>query len=381
MADKLKIYACSGIGENASQIRYYVDGNTVSNTQAVNSLLADLNACFVRATRLQGISREQKIDYLNDCDMLSVCIHAAKECADTQEHLQRAGEAIGFMCANGYFEYNESDNEKRADNLETLIARFNELYRDEQPLEPNPEFADWWNKKVMARNKVGLTFDRQMAIRKVIKNETPKIVKAAKAVKGISGGFADTWEEDKDLSEYLTNAGSYFLYTFLTDAQLAKLPAVFKSKKRKQMEIYNACQENFVGVYGSKKELDEIIRTGIVAEFETEPEELAKQIASGKSVKGVGFVFLGLTGAEAVTALITLISTIASVLVAIVKAICDCVRQGNEAKYSKLNEEMVKTSVFDPEDYENINYDSLNSGNKWVVPAIIGAGLLLILKR
>ena len=47
MSEKLKIYACSGIGSTDPQkpVEYFTDGtSTVSNTQAVNTILARINA-------------------------------------------------------------------------------------------------------------------------------------------------------------------------------------------------------------------------------------------------------------------------------------------------------------------------------------------------
>ena len=65
--------------------------------------------------------------------------------------------------------------------------------------------------------------------------------------------------------------------------------------------------------------------------------------------------------------------------------ICDCIRQSNEAKYARLDDELVNTSVPVGDDYEDIDWEKELNGedkkNSWVVPAIIGAGLLLILKH
>ena len=80
MSGKLKIYACSGIGSTDAQKRvgYWLDGtNTLSNTQAVNTLLARINEKYIAATRLTDIGKGEKIALLNDVDLLQVALEAA----------------------------------------------------------------------------------------------------------------------------------------------------------------------------------------------------------------------------------------------------------------------------------------------------------------
>ena len=56
MAERLKIYACSGIGESAEPQQkmwdYWTDNtDCVSNTQAVNTLIALINRNYIEVTR------------------------------------------------------------------------------------------------------------------------------------------------------------------------------------------------------------------------------------------------------------------------------------------------------------------------------------------
>ena len=74
MSEKLKIYACSGIGSTDAQepSGFYTDGTSMlSNTQAVNTLLARINCLYIEANSLKGLSKEDRIDLLCEVDAYS----------------------------------------------------------------------------------------------------------------------------------------------------------------------------------------------------------------------------------------------------------------------------------------------------------------------
>ena len=377
MADKLKIYACSGIGNlaNAEQpIKYWTDDtNTVSNTQAVNTLLAQINSRYIEVTRLRNLSQQEKIDLLCDIDLLSVCLDAAKRFSDDPEKLHRAGEIIGSMAQSGAFNFESLDSAKREEHLEDLIAKAHEEYEDDTPATGDTAwFMEWWKKNVEDRNVVGLKFGQQQNLRKVMK----------KAVSGI-GAVDTSWQQNADLAEYLTKGAEYFLYTYFTDEQIAKLPRVFRVKRNKQLQTYNYCKALFVDVYGSEQEMQDIIRAGIIDYFQETPEAICDgffQKTTG--TKKIGFVFLGLVGAEAVGALISLLGVVATLIGTIINAICTMVAQTNVAKYGSIDRQVVDTSVPDPDDYDDLDINGLSSdSSSWIKYAAIGAAVLLLLKR
>ena len=76
MANRLKIYACSGIGQTEQGTwNYWLDNTeTVNNTQAVNTLLALINRNYIEVTRLRGMSDADKIANLNDIDVYVLCL-------------------------------------------------------------------------------------------------------------------------------------------------------------------------------------------------------------------------------------------------------------------------------------------------------------------
>ena len=377
MADRLKIYACSGIGENAEsqeQLWEYWNDNTdcISNTQAVNTLLLLINRNYIEITRLSGMTREDKIANLNDIDVYVLCLHAAQHCAQHYKNLEKAGKVIGDMILNGAFDLQSLNAVERDANLDSLFDKFEELYSGDHELAENPEFEAWFNENVVARNKVGLSSAVQTTVKKSLK--TAKI--------GASGDYT----ENADLAKYFADSGTYFLYTYFTDEQLEKLPRIFAQKKRLQMKTYNYCKSLYVDVYGSEAEMREIIRMDIVNRFEQEPESVCAGIASG-DVRPIGSLTLfGLVGAEAVKALLALIAAIASVLVALITSICDVVAKKNNEKYASINETAVQASMPTETDYAGFQGTGERNvtkagGNWWTYLLIGGAALGLILSK
>ena len=376
MAERLKIYACSGIGETKSDYIYWTDNtDTISNTQAVNTLLVRINSLYTRITYLHGISDKERIQALNEIDMYCVMLDAAKRFKDDEKMLYHAGEVISVMDQDGAFDFDSLDNAERDQHLDGLLSRAAEMYGDETIKSEDLAFMADWKDQIIARNKVGLDAEQQ--------NTTKKAM--AKAVKGVKGiGAADeAWMQDKEISKYLTKAGTYFLYLYFTKDQLAKLPDVFAKKQKYQQRIYNYCKAYFVDVYGSEEDMQEVIRTGIIQEFKEDPNDLCNAIAEGKR-KGVGFIITAITiGAKE---FITILAIVASTLIAIVYAICDCVYKSNVKKYAAMESSIVDGGVPDPEDYDGLDFSGSalgggSSKSKWLPVALVGAAALLLLKK
>lgn len=368
MAERLKIYACSGIGETDKMpIGYWLDDtDTISNTQAVNTLLAKINTARIMANRLLTISREEKVALYNEIDWMLVALDAAKRFKDDNEKLYHAGEVISAMAYDGAFESDSMNISERESRTEELIKQANEMYGDDAIKSNDPEFMAWWKNTIVARNKVGLNSGQQQNSRKALK-------KAAEKIKGI-GAADESWKENNDLAEYLLKGSEYFLYTYFTDAQLAKLPGVFKIKRQRQLRTYNYCKSMFVDIYGSEEDMQDIIAAGITDYFSTTPEQVCEDIASGKrKVSGIGI---------ATEIIVALISAAVTIVTAVISAICAMVAQTNVAKYGAMDRQVVESSVPNPEDYDGLNFDGgTGKSSSWLPVAAIAAGLLLLLKK
>lgn len=371
MANKLKIYACSGIGAAQAEqpVKYWTDGtSTITNTQAVNTLLAQINTRYIVVSRLSGVSRDEKIELLNEIDVLSVCLDAAKRFAGNEQALLHAGNVIGCMVHDKAFDFKELKEDVREQHLDDLIEKANAGYKDEMPCQAPEKFMIWWNKTVMERDKVGLDKEQQATIKK-----------AAKSIKGI--GANDEWKNNAELAEYLTRGSEYFLYTYMTDEQLKKLPSVFRVKKQKQIATYNYCKALFVDVYGSEDEMLDIIYAGIIDYFQATPEEVCEEIVRTGKAKGVGDggATAATLGAAEIVAIITAVVGLVGTIIA---SICAMVGQKYSNKYAAIDKAAVEQSTPNPEDFDGLELGGLGGGNskKWLPFVAAGAALLFLTK-
>lgn len=363
MANKLKIYACSGIGQaedSASFDYWYNNTNVLQNTQAVNTLTAYINANQAKLRSKLLTDRTQRQDLLDEIDLYAVCLYYAQSYSGNQSELVNAGAAIGRMCADGAFVYGSLNNEERDKHLDELYAKADVLISDGDVSESNTEFMRWWKETVIDHDRVGLPVQDQSEL-------SNSIHKAMSQVKRQGVGDLD-WSKDENIGKYLTDAGNYFIYTYFTKKQLAKLPKIFTRKALYQMQIYNYCKSIYVNVYGSEKSMRKVIRTGIWDKFGVSPEDVCLDIVNGnynRAKDAVGQLWL-----EAIVGIIT---ALAPVLVALIPALFNYFSAKNVAKYMAVDESVVKDNVADGTDFDKLMNKSDNT--MWY---ILGGGALLL---
>lgn len=368
MSKKLKIYACSGVGEAKDGINYYPfwtdDTNPVSNTQAVNTLLALINNLKIEVLYLNGLSDEEKMARLNDLCLYRVCLQAVRDLQDDPEDLANIGYVIGKWIADGKFNVATTDVSVAEEYTAQAIELINEYYHTGRPNEGvDEEFVAWWRDVIIPRNKVGLSVAKQNAVRK-----------AEKSIKVSGIGVNPDWENNKEISNYLLNAALYFTYYYLTDAQIAQLPSVFRKKRNIQRKLYNYCKGYFVGVYGSAAEMDEIIRAGIIKEYGGTPEEVCEKIVKGE-VKPVG---------EITAAIASIIAAAITAVVTIIVAIISCIQAAVTSKYQAVTAEQANKGCPNAEDFDGLDPETggwIKSTSSWIPLAAIGVAILLLIKR
>ena len=366
--DKLKIYACSGLDdEKSSQSRYAWwsdDTNTITNTQAVNALLVKINLLRAQILHLQQ-SHDERTEALNALMLYAVALYFVRLYDGNYKSLENAGKAIGTVYEDGAFA-NASLNLDNADTIyNQIIARVNEILEvGAAATTPSEAFTQWWQKHIVSQNKYGLNKAQRERMQK--------------AVKGI-GKADDSWKEDTDISEYLTNASEYFLYLYFTDKQLRKLPAAFRDKAEQQAITYDYCKDVFVGLYGTEEDMQDVIRAGIIGYFNHTPEEVCDKIASGEKVEAVN------GGPEplswTIEAIIAVITLVLNFIAAVVAAICQYAAREKEAQYAAIDQAAIEASCPAPEDYEGLSLDGLKSSSSWIPLAAIGLGALILLKN
>lgn len=353
MAQKLKIYACSGVGDVEEQTTGYWldDTKTLSNTQAVNNLLSMINLKMSELNSLT-LSEKQRIDTYNSIDSIVVALRLAEKYQDNRR-LILAGSVFTYYISTGYFVFNSTDDEERSKHLEEL---YNTIVRDidcSTMYDVSDEDMQWWYDEVVELNKVGLNPEQQAAIEDAISG--------IGATGGISG----------DLNTYLSDAKSYFLYTFIPEGDIKNWPAIIQQRRKKQLEIYDYCLPIYKELNGTEAAMQRIIRSSICNTFHLTPEAVLRRIKEGKAkdpykVAGVGD--FGITEAVA-----TVIAAVISAVIAIITAVLQCVGQVYAAKYTV------------PEDAysgipEDSDFDDFKGGNSntllWIGAAILGIILI-----
>lgn len=356
--NKLRIYACSGIGAVADDYNYWLDNTeTVSNTQTVNGLLAKINLAYTEAMYLQ-LREEEVAERLDLIDRYSVCLYFAQKYADNSEALAIAGRVVGSMLEAGDFISNSLDNEERDRNLDALIAKADGLMENDA-IAAGSEFMAWWRENVLDKNVVGLSDEQQQAVRETLQK-----------------GSVNGWEDDADLSQYLNEAGTYFLYTYFTTSMLKKVPYVFARKSKTQNATYEYCKAAFVGVYGSEADLKAIIRAGIVREFGDSPENVCNNICAGfTELKSVG------VDPALITAIATLITAISSLIMGIIGLVLNAVVQVKAAEISQVDIAAAQGATPNESDYPDDWKKKLkgadDSGMLWIGLAAVAAIFLL----
>ena len=370
MSGKLKIYACSGIGEAQDGYTYFEDNiDVLSNTQAVNNLLSLIGS---ERAKLQYTAKtdEEKVDILNAIDLYAVCLQMATDCSGNKEQLKVAGNVIGWFVENGYFQFDSVDDEERDKHLDAIYQEISKAVESGQIFDVNQSFVGWWQKNVIELDKVGLNAEQQNILTSCFANA----IEEAKE-KGVAGA-----EDDPEIGKYLKDAGNYFLYLFFTEKELARLPQVFTKKAVYQQQIYNLCKSVYISVYGTEAAMKREIETSITNHYGKTPRQLCKDIASGKTkTEGTGV----LTEAAA-SVIAAAISGLVTLLTSLIAAIFAYKQQTNKDKYQSLNEQIIKDNVPDGADMEGIDYSKLNSKSNskiWLIGAVGLAALLLLNKK
>lgn len=372
MANRLKIYACSGIGDAAPKssgmYNYWTDNtNALSNTQAVNNLLSKINL-FVSEVENLRLNDGEVLDRLDVIDMLVVCLDAAQNYAD---NLEKAGRVIGTMQAQKRFVCDSLNNDERDKHLEELLSWFEDaMTKDGQYVLASDKFLNWWNENVVKLNKVGLDAAQQAAVQAALDSS---------AISGI--GDLD-WRDNKELSNYLSNGGTYFLYTYFTDSQIASLPnenrLIFAKKRKQQLATYSYVKSLFVGTYGTESAMKDIIRAGIIARFEDTPENVCKDVISGRrKIEGIGI---------ATEIIVALIGAIVTLLTSLITALCNAVAKSKAQQYAAIDKAAIEASCPNENDFDGL-YDKIKKptvtigGMGTVILIAVAVGFLLFGKR
>lgn len=348
--NKLKIYACSGVGkaQPVASVDYWLNNTqTTTNTQAVNTLLARINLAAAEYNNLE-LPDDEKAKLLDTIDFYAVCLVYANMYKDNLSKLHHAGEVIGRLYELGTFVNTSISNAERDENLDAILDKVDSILSED--ITAPDKFMQWWKTTIEDKNKVGMTEKQQKLWSRIAENS------------GV--GYAD-YNSNKDLSNYLNNGGTYFLYTYLTDKQLKSQSPVIRNKAAIQKRVYQWCKGSFVGVYGSEKDMQDIIRAGIIRDFKDTPENVCASISD----KNGG---IGLTA----SAIVSIITALVPLILGIITAICSYCAEVKQAEFAAVDLESAKEGTPNPDDYSG--YETTE--NNLPMLALVAIGLYILLK-
>lgn len=352
MSDKLKIYACSGVGsttQDAKQLHsYWLDGTrTVSNTQGVNTLLALINLELAELNTLP-LNDHERLEKYNKLDLLTICLRVAQRYGDDEKKLALAGKAIGKLAQDGTLDCVDTDDDSRSAHLDAVYSRVLDMVSSGQVGTTDPEFVEWYNTTILQANKVGLTKEQQ------------------KAVQGVGA------TDEQDPAYYISNSKDYFLYLYIPNDDIKNWKPIVAERRAKQQEIYAYCVNCMQPLYGAATQqvLQAQIRKSILETFGTTPEGVIAGMKRGSV--GIGPEPVTLSAMAIAAIIVTCIQVVGSIIAAVIA----CCAQVAAAKYSQpINS---STGIPDADDFDAAGWDG-TSGKKDNKMMIILAAIALFL--
>lgn len=354
MNNGLKIYVCSGVGSvDINSYKYWTAGTKdYENSPAINSLLSQINALNVDATYLD-LTQEEKIDCYNKIDFLTVCLVLAQSKLANE---QKAS-VLQKMYDDGAFDFASFNDSQREEHLNSLIEQ---ALSDDKMYAQSGDIYKWFTTDIAQHNDVLFSPDQQKKI--------------AAAINSISGVGATDFGS---LTEYIEQAGQYFLYRFIPENKRSGLSGTIKNRIKKQDEFYQYCLDNFVPAYGTQADLDRLIRTNIISNYKTTPEKAVEALLKGE---GVGDVVAVTAIVQLVLLILSCISAFVGIAAAILSSCKEVIAAKATAKYAVP--ENLESGCPAASDWPAAEeYAKNNSGNSWIKYGLIGALLLLILKK
>lgn len=339
MSDKLQIYACNGL-EDGSKTSWVGEGTSaITNTQAENIMLSYMNMYATEYHNLQHLSDVEREELLNNLDLASVGFHYARLYKTDKDKLHTVGLALQALMDNGSLSISSDSMDVHAAHVDEIIEKVDSLVDADELVDVTGSTIEWWKEHVVGFAKVGIE----------------------------QGVGAPVIKDYGDLNEFLYNGGTYFLYLFIPEDKLRELPWPFTSRRRKEAEVYKYCLESFTSIYGTKEDMDRVIRSGIIKDFGDTPENLAAAIVRGDNPQKEG---VGGPITWTAMAIAYIVAACVAAVAAIIAAIIDYAKQVSIRKYTVPDNAEYGTP--DPDDFEELK------NNKGVDIKTFGLGAVAI---
>lgn len=262
----LNVYKCSGVvgrvdDVDGSKYQYYTGlTNEASNTVAFNYLLARINSLIVKYPYLDA---KNQIDTLNDIDVIAVALEGLtllKEHPDKYD-ITLIGSIISSMIADGKFEATFTDDERRAANLDALIADFTDCLVNGVATTQDADFTVFWVQNIEPYNYNSVT-DAEL-------NRYNELITDSNKV-----GANDR----QTLGQYMTDSGPGFLYMFIPDEDVKKYNTTIRFKRDIEIDKnFDYIRRTTYGMYNDAAIIEQF-ETGIWLEYKMSPEQKLQEL-------------------------------------------------------------------------------------------------------
>lgn len=331
MREKLEIYACTGLSDNADEIRngeeyeLFTDGTPdYEKTYAQNFILSKLNLLAVEIN-YTNLSDEQKREKLNDIDTLSliyICLENAKE-----------GDDVALRVCHTLQEN---------PLLQSLSVEEHNLF-----LEKIISFANASQTKDLLKTEEGEKL-RQTPLYNYIKTELESINTPAYSTaerEYAKEFFAKNEKVGANVSRYdvekmIYESGCYYMYTFFTEEEAKKAGVYFWARRKKELEMLNYIYKKFLpdgadaGIIANKEQIQNLIRTRATSYYKMSPEEFVRLTLESQDKNEIMKLGDGGLSEAAILAIIYAVVAIIQATVTIVEMCINYQVQKVEAKYA-----------------------------------------------
>lgn len=265
----LNIYKISGIGAVRDYGRYrYWTANTYApdNTVAFNYVLSQVNLMCAEADIVSD--KRKKIDLLNKLDIYIICLEGLFLLDENRDkyNLDYIREVISGMVADGLFLADFTDDIKRSNNLDVLIADFESRLSDSENKGGDAEFDVWWKTYIEPFDYNNMS--------QSLKDRYKDIINSSKV--GALGDFNSS--DAESIEEYVSDAGPYFLYAFIPDKDINKYNAYIRYRRDIEVRKSRAWLDSKLDGFNNKYAIDTLLRIGVIAQYKCTPEEKLQEV-------------------------------------------------------------------------------------------------------
>lgn len=353
----LNVYKCSGIGRvddiEGSKYQYYTGlTNEATNTVAFNYLLARINGLIVE---YEYLPENEQVSALNDIDVIAVALEGLtllKEHPDKYD-ITLIGNVISSMIAAGKFEANFTDDQRRADNLDQLVADFTDLLVNGTITGSDEDFNAFWNECVVPYNYNQVT-EAQL-------NRYNELITDKEKVSG---------DDKQTLAEYMIESGPGFLYMFIPDSEVKKYNSKIRVKRNIEFnKSYDYIRKTTYGMYNDDTILEQL-RMGCILKYKMTPERKLQYLLDNGGKIGVDPVTMAAL-------------ELAMIIISIISALFSLIMQIFQLTYS-IPTDYDKGVPDADNDFANVFDDDTEkkeSSNKWLLFGGLGLLGFMFLKK